>query len=1243
GTTVAHEIELFDQATGHLVAWVKVPSLSSSTDTTITMLYGCANVPAIDSGNVWEDFEVVQHLNNDPTGVQYDSTSNNHDGTSYGGLTSADSILGKIGPAVGFDGVNDVISLGQVYTDDWTEFTMSVWLYQNFTGDDRCFSKSLTTTPTNHIITTRVAGNYLTTRLRTDGTGGTGNSYDSITTVSLEAWHYVSWSWSSSRGSVIAYLDGDLVIEMTHNGDTIFDSDALLVIGNNDLTNDRFWNGSLDEARLTTMIRSEAWVDTEYSNQNNPSGFYSVGLQESTPSTWTDAGETHVVFTTSSPSPVSMGVIITMDVGGVAQSMDTDFNEGVSYFIESGSNIVNWTTKVMVSPPAGATAFGFSVDYPRAEWKATKVINPLGQPKTVGQDWWYRGGTLTLNASAIDFWGVWTLKFISWNFMENLVLSDTTFDIDDTAQFTMTTPTVNGARVGLDLVKPNGDTWYSSSALTSTNPDHKFPSFKYRKDITIPSSEILGTVTNFPVAINIDDAHLHNQTKARSDGSDILFAQGDTILDHEIEFFDQDYFIDEARLVAWVKMNLTLGFDSVVTMYYGAEIVDNLQNPEGVWSNGFEAVWHLDEAGAGSTHHDSTGNNHIGVGNDEFTPSILGNGLAFDGIGDYVAFDENLAPSDDVVISGWFYLPALHDDTSATTQVIMEKYIDNNHNMVIALVGQDYAQGTVANGSLVFKVESSPNGALYAWTTKTSWNPGWYYISCYADEDNPTNNQIWVNFNWDVSGRVGSPSQANMSYIEDWRLGGGDYDSGSVGSGYFDGSLDEFRVATTYRDASWLKNEYQNQLNPSSFLVPGSEQMRTSPEHVIPKDIDSSAPAGNWTAIAYYNDTGTTVTSKTGLIERTFIVRHPSLLSLQDPSDAIGGQRTTMKTVGDALIIEYELTDTITTLGVPGAEVTMNWSSPATINLDDYGNGRYGKVLDTTDLGDAKKWSFKFDSYHQYYYNVTDTFHVELYHDTLLDASGVSTTPANFDFTTTLTFVDEYTGAPITGATITFANGAAIDDVVDQGDGTYDISIYTSTLSLGDYSYTFNATHPTDLLHVAQTDVTFTLRAHYTAVSVSGDMETPQGADTSVSIYLLDLDTGLAVDISDVGTMTFSFSPVYPVDSPGSYSATITSDDWAVGTVMVTLTITMSNAEISAPSQYVFDIEILAHETSLTVTGDTTNPYSSQTSLTIILTDLEDSSIVPIGSVSNIRLQHPFGFDDFSGNYAITLDTSAWS
>ena len=68
-TKLAHEIERYNPATGELVAWVKVPNLTSSTDKVLYMYYG--NATAANQQNpdaVWDaDFVSVHHLKEAPS------------------------------------------------------------------------------------------------------------------------------------------------------------------------------------------------------------------------------------------------------------------------------------------------------------------------------------------------------------------------------------------------------------------------------------------------------------------------------------------------------------------------------------------------------------------------------------------------------------------------------------------------------------------------------------------------------------------------------------------------------------------------------------------------------------------------------------------------------------------------------------------------------------------------------------------------------------------------------------------------------------------------------------------------------------------------------------------------------------------------------------------------------------------------------------------------------------------------
>jgi hypothetical protein len=65
-----------------------------------------------------------------------------------------------------------------------------------------------------------------------------------------------------------------------------------------DPSDSTYFNGLIDEVRLSRVDRSAGWISTEYNNQNNPSGFYSVGGEEQKPSGPVTIGDTITVTMT---------------------------------------------------------------------------------------------------------------------------------------------------------------------------------------------------------------------------------------------------------------------------------------------------------------------------------------------------------------------------------------------------------------------------------------------------------------------------------------------------------------------------------------------------------------------------------------------------------------------------------------------------------------------------------------------------------------------------------------------------------------------------------------------------------------------------------------------------------------------------------------------------------------------------------------------------------------------------------
>ncbi|MHA1290108.1 MAG: hypothetical protein ACTSPB_22235, partial [Candidatus Thorarchaeota archaeon] len=770
--------------------------------------------------------------------------------------------------------------------------------------------------------------------------------------------------------------------------------------------------------------------------------------------------------------------------------------------------------------------------------------------------------------------------------------------------------------------------------------------------LTVPAAQLEADVQNFPLLVSFADSDFISNVQA--DGDDFVFVQSGAVLAHEIDRYEQS----TGRLVAWVRANLSSTVDNTFWLYYGNPVIGSTESPATLWSNDYEAVWLLNEdftdETSGGQHIDSTSNAYVGLqdGNSRITGIANGYGQNFDG-NDWISINatENLEPTGDLTISGWFYIDDVWDSSSSPSQMILSKFLDNDDNFHIALIGSDYIESGVPVGSLAFGFEIG-NSEFTKWTNKQYWTAGWYHFACVMDADAPANNKIYIDGEDNTAGSVGSASALNLAIDADWGIGGryGETTEFPTGESFHTGRLDELRISTGIRTANWINMTFWNVDNLGAFITgeTAAYETRTSPEHTIDKLIDSTADAGLWTASFYYNDTGASVSYKTGLYERNFIVKHDVALSIVNPTDAVV-DHSTYAVAGNPLYIELELTDDVVVGTIAGAEVTMNWSvvgTPTELTLNDIGNGRYGLSVDTTDLSTEGQYRVNFNSYHPFYNNATDYLIIDLYHATELDYTDVDSTPAGYDFTATLVFEDAYDFSPITGATITFQNGTAVN-VVAEGGGQYNISLGTGGLGYGDHVYTFRATKAGAYVEEGQVTVTFTLRKHFTAVSVIGDLVTPYGQPTPVTIEIIDLDTGLAlVTTSSVDSWSFTsdYAPINE-NSPADFAISLTTNGWVVGSEAVTLQVTMSGIYYS-PSNHQFDIEIRNHYTTVAVIGDLISPYGFFTSLTIVITDSDTGATLSSSDVASFLLDpasysnHP---EASPSDLDVNLDTTSWA
>jgi len=305
-----HEIEYYD--TGTLVAWVNVTYVSSTQDTVLYMYYGnpsCSSQENI--SGVWDaNYKGVWHLNETCAGTggtHVDSTSNDNDGTTSGGVNT--NTTGIIDGADQLDGSDDYVAVPHdTSLDIIGEVTASLWIRPESLpfGDDYpgMISRGSETNrqywiwgiQNDNDIGGRIGDTFA-------APGGAG------VTMQENNWYHIVIT-GNPTGDIVMYYNGAEVSRVSY-GTAPASETTSLYMGYMDTFD--YFPGSIDEVRVSNIERNLNWINTSYRNQHSPTTFYSIGNEESTPSDTTPPEITNV---TADPDPQLLGnyVNITCDV-----------------------------------------------------------------------------------------------------------------------------------------------------------------------------------------------------------------------------------------------------------------------------------------------------------------------------------------------------------------------------------------------------------------------------------------------------------------------------------------------------------------------------------------------------------------------------------------------------------------------------------------------------------------------------------------------------------------------------------------------------------------------------------------------------------------------------------------------------------------------------------------------------------------------------------------------------------------
>jgi hypothetical protein len=330
------------------------------------------------------------------------------------------------------------------------------------------------------------------------------------------------------------------------------------------------------------------------------------------------------------------------------------------------------------------------------------------------------------------------------------------------------------------------------------------PTGRFRKGLTIPGGTVDANLSDFPLYVELTDPDL---TAHASDGGGELHfvgANGSTELDHEIQAWDRD----AGHLEAWVRVpSLSAGNSTTIYVRYGAFASSPPEDPAGVWSRDFVAVWHLedDPQGTAGDIADSLGPTDatsVSMSSSNRTVGAVGRGLAFGDDLEQLTFANPLDGSSAHTISAW-----VDQDTVA-------------HNSALVVLGNGVC------GQARWLHTRFTGGAVATG----------FYCDDWTDTAVDVQADGWTLVHWTYAA-----NGTSRLYV-DGALAAGPFDhagtqstvgtAGFIGNApapfgvpmNFEGGIDEVRLADVVRTPEWIAAEHANQSNPATFYVVGAEE-----------------------------------------------------------------------------------------------------------------------------------------------------------------------------------------------------------------------------------------------------------------------------------------------------------------------------------------------------------------------------------------------------------------------------------
>ncbi|MFC1570729.1 LamG-like jellyroll fold domain-containing protein, partial [Candidatus Omnitrophota bacterium] len=310
---------------------------------------------AVGGGNLLDGLINQWKLNdnaNDPTVVDSRDTNNGTLSDGENNYTSDQSVAGKVGGALSFDGTNDYVDFGEYLFAD--TMTISAWVYLEGTGafpivassrDDTDMQTGLTgyDTGSDFCIRYRVYDDYASNRIDANS-NLVGHS------IQNDGWHHIAITQSSPTADVVCYFDGNDIGQASKDvlGSPEHRSEPLSIGRYGDYAASGYFNGSLDEVRIYDQVLNPTEIVALYNGGNGTESTGSLALGDITIQS---AGSVDVGASVNAASFVQNDAAAIAEVGGDI----TTVGGNITF---EGPVVLTDNVALSTSPGAGDITFG---------------------------------------------------------------------------------------------------------------------------------------------------------------------------------------------------------------------------------------------------------------------------------------------------------------------------------------------------------------------------------------------------------------------------------------------------------------------------------------------------------------------------------------------------------------------------------------------------------------------------------------------------------------------------------------------------------------------------------------------------------------------------------------------------------------------------------------------------------------------------------------------------------------------